>query len=147
MKRFYADGLHFSCAQCSHCCRDFPGVVLLSKRDMARLCEWANLTEEQFIQVYCRWVKDEKGKEWLSLREKQNYDCILWENGGCTAYTARPVQCSTYPFWTSVLKSKKAWKERAKECPGIDKGTLHSAEEIEEALLRYELREAITRES
>ena len=33
----------------------------------------------------------------LCLKEKPNFDCILWKDG-CEAYEGRPVQCRTYPF-------------------------------------------------
>ena len=142
---FYKDGLCFSCTQCSHCCKDEPGVVLLSKDDLKLLADWANLTPEQFELVYCRWVEFEDGNEYLSLREKSNYDCIFWENGGCLAYSARPVQCRTYPFWTHVLKDEETWNKRGKECPGINRGAHHTKEEIEEQLNQYKKRNAIHR--
>ena len=131
---FYKDGLKFSCKQCSYCCCGFAGVVRLSKEDLDRLVEWSGLTEEQFLQVYCRHVEDYDGSTFLSLRDLSNNSCILWEKGGCSAYQARPLQCRTYPFWKSVLKSEDTWKEEAKTCPGINTGLLHSREEIDAEL-------------
>jgi hypothetical protein len=29
-----------------------------------------------------------------------------------------------YPFWPELVESRAAWKEEAKECPGIGKGEL-----------------------
>ena len=143
-KKFYKDGLKFSCRQCSFCCTGFPGVVLLSEEDLKRLSDWAGLTTEQFTLAFCRWIKDDDGKEYLSLREKQNYECIFWKNG-CEAYEARPNQCRTYPFWTNVLESKEAWEAECKDCPGMNQGELHSAEEIESELLKYMSRVPVTK--
>ena len=28
-------------------------------------------------------------------------------------YDVRPVQCSTYPFWPSLLKNKQSWEEES----------------------------------
>ena len=141
MRRFYDEGLHFSCTNCSACCRFEPGMVRLSREDLHRLAEWAEVTEEQFILMYCRWLDTEDGKV-LSLREKSNYDCIFWKDG-CTAYAARPVQCRTYPFWTGLLESREAWNKEKCRCPGLDSGTLHVREEIEEQLSQYENRKPI----
>ncbi len=71
----------------------------------------------------------------LSLREQDNYDCILWGENGCTAYEARPLQCRSYPFWDPHLDSEGSWNALASECPGVNQGTLHSEEEIQEWLL------------
>ena len=66
----------------------------------------------------------------MSLREKSNYDCIFWDNH-CTVYHARPLQCSTFPFWDSVICSKEAWENTGKDCPGINTGKLHEKESID----------------
>lgn len=136
-KKFYEDGLHFQCQQCSHCCRSEPGYVYLSKSDLTKLLVWAKLNKEEFIEKYCRFVPYYDGSEVLCLLEKPGYDCIFWENGGCTAYEARPLQCSTYPFWSFLLESKEMWDAEADACPGINQGILHGKEEIEHCLRVY----------
>ncbi len=70
----------------------------------------------------------------LSLKEKDNYDCIFWEEGGCSVYKARPVQCSTYPFWSNNLGSKDDWNHLARLCPGANRGRLYSMREIKDRL-------------
>ena len=143
-KKFYDGGLKFSCRQCSFCCRGFPGVVLMDETDLERLAKWADVTREQFIQMYCRWVESDDGFEYLSLREKRNMECIFWNNG-CESYEARPVQCRTYPFWTKVLESRETWDEEGKRCPGINSGENHPREEIETELSKYQARNPIKR--
>ncbi len=143
--KFWSKGLYFSCTQCSACCRFDPGFVFLSEEDLACLVEWSGLKKEEFIQVYCRWVVLADNFEYLCLKEKSNYDCILWKEG-CTAYKARPLQCSAFPFWDSVLKDKASWEFSAKGCPGIAKGKLHSADEIEKVLKEQEKHPYIRRE-
>lgn len=132
---FYADGLHFSCQRCSGCCRHDPGVVRLSEQDLARLLAWSGLDRDGFISKYCRWVDRGDGTENLCLLEKKNYDCILWDQG-CTAYESRPFQCSSYPFWPSLLRDEDWWAANAADCPGVNKGTLHERKEIESFLER-----------
>ena len=127
---FYKDGLHFECQRCSFCCGHSPGFVYLSYEDLDRLCDFFKLSRTDFISKYCRWVNYYEGKTVLALLEKKNWDCILWENG-CSAYEARPVQCRTYPFWAWMVKDKEMWDECAKDCPGMNKGKLWTAQEID----------------
>lgn len=143
--RFYEAGLKFECRRCSDCCRISPGYVYLSKKDLTSLRDWFKIGEDEFIGKYCRWVQYYGTREALCLREKGNYDCVLWENG-CTAYGARPVQCSTYPFWPWILKSRETWDAEAKDCKGMNSGALHSVQEIEERRLLYANNAPVTRE-
>ena len=142
---YSSQGLRFSCTQCSHCCRHEPGFVYLSQKDLTNLCQCFNLEEQQFVEKYCRWVPYYDGTEVLCLQEKVNNDCIFWDSG-CTAYEARPVQCSTYPFWTFVLKSPETWIQEGRECPGINCGELRSYSEIENCKRRYEENEPVRKQ-
>jgi uncharacterized protein len=132
---FYRDGLRFACQRCSGCCRFDPGIVNLSEQDLKRLLAWSGLTRDAFIAQYCRWVPKSDGFEYLCLLEKPNYDCILWD-GGCIAYEARPFQCSSYPFWPSLLSDEDWWEANAQDCPGVNVGELHGKDEIKAYLTR-----------
>ncbi len=133
---FYKNGLNFECQRCSFCCGHSPGFVYLSKRDLLALCEFFKMTIKDFVAKYCRWANYYGGTTVLSLQEKKNYDCILWDSG-CTAYQARPVQCSTYPFWEWMLEEKSMWDDCAKDCPGMNCGHHWTFEEIEEKRRKY----------
>jgi len=128
---FYASGLRFSCKRCSSCCRYDAGFVYLSEKDLEKLMRALKMDRNGFVKTYCRWVIDWKGDEVLSLKEKSNNDCILWDEG-CTVYASRPLQCVSFPFWEAVVSSPKAWEMAATGCPGINDGALHSANEIGE---------------
>lgn len=151
---FYKDGLHFDCNGCSKCCRFAGGVVLLSQSDLSRLAQWTQLTCEQFITVYCRYLKADDGKEYLCLKNLHGNsndgiggDCVFWDSSipGCQAYEARPDQCRSYPFWTKVLASKDSWDKEIADCPGINQGPLHTQSEIEEQLALYKGRIPLTK--
>jgi Fe-S-cluster containining protein len=105
--------------------------VFLSQKDLEVLAAALNLGTDAFGAAYCRWVPSGGGVYQLSLREKPNFDCILWQEGGCSVYTARPLQCRTFPFWPSAVASPEAWKSEARRCPGMGQGELHSFGEIE----------------
>jgi len=142
---FYKNGLKFTCKRCSFCCGHSPGFVYLSKIDLERLCAYFNMTPADFAKKYCRWANYYQGTTVLALQEQKNYDCILWKNG-CTAYQARPLQCSTYPFWTWMLQDKETWNEIAQECPGMNSGRLWSKEIIEKTKEEYDKNIPITKE-
>lgn len=130
---FYKDGLKFECQRCSACCRYEHGYVFLSETDIKNLLKILKIKKKKFISDYCTKV-DVGGVFRLSLKEKSNYDCIFWENGGCRVYEGRPLQCRSFPFWASNMRSEEEWDSLAGSCPGINKGKLHSREEIEEWL-------------
>jgi len=127
---FYENGLRFECTRCSKCCRHTPGYVFLSEADIGPLLTALGVTRHVFLNKYCRRVQFGFAHR-LSLREKPNVDCILWEFSGCSVYEARPLQCRSFPFWSSCLSSAKEWEFHARQCPGIGKGRLHSRDEIE----------------
>ncbi|HET7838323.1 MAG TPA: YkgJ family cysteine cluster protein [Rectinemataceae bacterium] len=130
---FYVDGLRFGCTRCSACCGGEPGYVFLSKDDLRRLLDRFKLDFGEFFREYCRLVDTGLGMA-ISLAEKPNYDCTFLGEGGCSVYDARPVQCSTYPFWAGVLESPQTWQSEASYCPGIGKGELVGRDLIERRL-------------
>ena len=129
-KPFYKNGLRFQCTRCSKCCRHEPGYVFLSTEDVANLLEATSMKKKEFIKTYCR-VVEINGFRRLSLREMDNYDCIFWEDDGCRIYKKRPLQCRSYPFWSHYLESLQTWNDMSKECPGVNRGEIHSQEEIQ----------------
>lgn len=142
---FYKNGLNFACARCSFCCGHSPGFVYLSKRDLDALCSYFKMSISEFVLKYCRWADYYYGTQVLALKEQKNYDCILWNNG-CTAYEGRPIQCSTWPFWSWMIEDRKTWDECAQECPGMNKGRLWTFEEIETNRKQYENNKPLYRE-
>jgi uncharacterized protein len=127
---FYESGLRFECTRCSKCCRHTPGYVFLSAADLDLLAKASALANDQFLDRYCRTVDLGLARR-VSLREKANMDCILWENGGCSRYKARPLQCRSFPFWSACVASEEEWLIHATNCPGMGTGKVHSKKEIE----------------
>lgn len=132
-KPFYADGLRFACSRCSLCCRFESGYVFLSGADIRRLAVHLQISDNDVIEQYCRIV-DIGGIKRVSLAEQANYDCIFWQNGECSVYAARPLQCRNFPFWTTQLDSQESWDEAKSHCPGIGVGQKTSRKEIDDML-------------
>lgn len=124
-KRWYREGLSFSCTRCGDCCTGAPGYVWVEREEIEALAGFLGLSIDKFGERYLRKVSGR-----YCLVEKPGGDCVFFD-GGCTVYPARPTQCRTFPFWRSHLKSQRAWDEVAGECPGIGQGKLYRVEEIE----------------
>ncbi len=133
-KPFWNQGLRFGCTRCSACCTGEPGYVFLSADDLSRLLSGLGLDFPTFYSRYCRFV-DMGEYHALSLKERSDHSCIFWGEAGCEVYETRPIQCSTYPFWSSILESPSSWTEESKSCPGMNSGRTWEREEIEEALV------------
>jgi len=127
---FYGSGLQFECTRCSECCRHTPGYVFLSEKDLETLTRATGMERQDFLRACCRQVSFGVARR-VSLKEKANLDCIFWENGGCSVYEARPLQCRSFPFWSACVSSAEEWELHARQCPGMGKGALHSKSEIE----------------
>ena len=127
-KPWYSKGLRFECTQCGNCCRNHGEYtfVYLSDYDVGAIAGHLELPEEEFLERYCKEVDG-----WVTLRMDAPACPFLLEASRCQIYPVRPKQCATWPFWEENLV-KKTWDGPVKECcPGIDKGTLYPASEVE----------------
>ena len=129
-RKWYADGLHFSCQQCGQCCTGEPGYVWVSRDELSLIAKSLKVSEADLRTAHIRRV----GLR-LSLKEMSNGDCIFLQDGkdgpGCKIYSVRPLQCRTWPFWNLNLASQNSWNQAGVKCPGINKGESHSLERIE----------------
>ena len=124
---WYRDGLSFECTQCGDCCRGAPGFVWVDAEEIARIAAHRGESVDQFSRRYVRRVGNR-----YSLIEKPGGDCVFWaEQGGCTVYPARPVQCRTWPFWAENIESPADWEHVRRVCPGSGRGQWFSLEQIQ----------------
>lgn len=115
-KVWYKEGLRFKCTECGQCCTGAPGYVWLTEKDIESIVKHLNISKEDFIRKYTRSVS---GKLSL-LEDPKSYDCIFLQNQKCSIYKNRPMQCRKFPFWKSILESKRAWNQAAKSCEGVN---------------------------
>lgn len=127
---WYQDGLRFTCTQCGNCCTGAPGFTWVSEDEIDRLSLRLGLDRAAFERRYIREVWRD-GVRRPTLVEQRGGDCVFWVKGeGCSVYADRPRQCRTWPFWRSLVASPTDWSESARECPGMNRGYLHLAEDI-----------------
>ncbi|MEC7840381.1 MAG: YkgJ family cysteine cluster protein [Chlamydiota bacterium] len=113
---WYQEGLRFKCTGCGQCCTGGPGAVWISQEEIELMAKHLNLAESEFIKTYTRLID---GKRSL-IEDPVSYDCVFLKDNKCSLYSVRPKQCRTFPWWQQNLTSKKAWKEAAQWCEGIN---------------------------
>jgi hypothetical protein len=97
----------------------------VNREEAARLARFLGIPAAEFRRRYLRRA----GRRY-SLTERSNGDCVLY-NRGCAVYPARPIQCRSFPFWPENLRSLADWERAGRECPGVERGRLYSADEIQ----------------
>jgi len=127
-------GLSFTCTQCGNCCTGEGGYVRFTQAEATTLAARLRVSHEQFIARYTH--ETQAGR---SLKEKTSasgLDCIFLDRDTfpgraiCGVYEDRPMQCRTWPFWKSNLSAAWSWARAARSCPGMNKGTRYSLQQI-----------------
>jgi Fe-S-cluster containining protein len=87
------------------------------------------ITAAAFTQNYC----DQEAGIW-KLKNGPTDDCVFLKDKRCSVYLGRPTQCRTWPFWPEVMNAKTWGGEVAKFCPGVGKGKVWTAAEVEKQI-------------
>lgn len=134
-EKFYKDGLRFECQGSGQCCTSHGeyGFVYLTPEDRKRFAKFFKIRTAEFTKKYC----DRTNGVWHLKEDPKRPDCMYLSDKRCSVYEARPTQCRTWPFWNEVMNAKTWAKDVASFCPGVGKGKLWSAKEIE-AVLKIE---------
>jgi Fe-S-cluster containining protein len=127
---WYRDGLQFSCTGCGDCCTGAPGYVWVTPEEIAAIAARLAISVEEMERLYVRKVG---GRKTLVDVAERNWDCVFLDatTRKCTIYEDRPVQCRTWPFWDTNIKSPAMWKHTCEICPGSGQGALVPLAEIE----------------
>ncbi len=135
--------LPFDCTGCGNCCKT-SGNVYMSPEEVSAAASFKNMTTCEFIENYADYKLETASDisnsaisagggdvPWILLQNQKPTDgserppaCVFLdrETNMCGIYSVRPIQCSTYPFWTNILESEQKWNEevRAKESEDDD---------------------------
>ena len=122
--------IKFEClADCSNCCKLSDGFVFLDENEAEKIADYLKTDEANFLNFFTRIIDDH-----LALVDGDEDNCVFLEDGKCMVYEVRPLQCRTYPFWPSNMKTKDRWALTKEDCPGIGKGRNYSQQDISDIL-------------
>lgn len=121
---FFDDGLCFECTQCGACCVGDAGTIYVSAEETTAVAAHLEISRNRFINDYLYPYKDS-----YSIREDADSRCLFFDQG-CRIYSVRPLQCRTFPFWFSNLRSENRWYRIAAQCPGVGQGRRYSRHDI-----------------
>lgn len=68
---------------------------------------------KKYVRAELTPTDGDQSQSWMCLKRKEGACIFLDQGGQCSIYDVRPVQCSTYPFWPSLLRNKEAWENEA----------------------------------
>ncbi|MBC7467650.1 MAG: YkgJ family cysteine cluster protein [Bdellovibrio sp.] len=132
-EKFYNEGLRFECQGSGKCCTSHGeyGFVYLTPEDRTRFAKFFKIRTSEFTKKYC----DRTNGVWHLKEDPKRPDCMFLVGGNrCSTYEGRPTQCRTWPFWNEVMNPKAWAKDVASFCPGVGKGKLWTAKEIDAIL-------------
>ena len=129
-RKFYEKGIRFECQGTGRCCvsRGEYGFVYLTLNDRRRMAKELGLKTAAFTRSHCA-----KTDGWFHLKNPDK-PCPFLTGKSCTVYEGRPAQCRTWPFWPENMTAKAWEREVVSFCPGVGKGRLYTADEIEAEL-------------
>ena len=137
--------LPFDCTGCGNCCKT-TGNVYMSPEEVSSAASYKNMTVNEFIDLYADYRLENTATTststtatnaiaagggdvpWILLQnqEPKNSDgpaaCVFLdrETNQCGIYSARPIQCSTYPFWSNILESEEKWNDEVRAKDSVD---------------------------
>jgi Fe-S-cluster containining protein len=117
---FEQQALRFECTGCGRCCvagDDY--YVFMSDAEAEAIREHLQLSRSWFRRRYLGRL--EAGDR-VAASGPDGRCVFLDDEGRCRVYPVRPLQCSSYPFWPEVVRSRTAWQREARRCEGINRG-------------------------
>lgn len=126
-KRLYKEGIRFSCQGDGRCCLNHGRhtYVYVSFNDRRRLAARLGMTTLAFTREYTR------ASDGLVHLKDPDRECPFLRNNRCAVHDARPWQCRTWPFWPENMHPKVWERDVVSFCPGVGKGRLYTAGEID----------------
>ena len=81
------------CQRCAACCK-WPGDVFIEDSDVIAISGHLGVPEDEFIGEFTRLRANRQG---LSIREKNNGECVFLDGIDCRIQAVKPFQCKGFP--------------------------------------------------
>ncbi len=110
----------FDCQMCGHCCEGTGGIIV-SPKDLERICAHLSLTPDEFCNKYGVM---RNGK--LNVRIGEDNFCIFFEEGkGCSVHEGKPDICRAWPYFRGNMIDDQSLHLAKDFCPGIKHDVMH----------------------
>lgn len=115
----------WTCTACGRCCRG-PGAVYFTENDLSKIRQYLNLdnptksNQQKWNNLLKRLVQKKQNN--FFVHQTEDACMFLSEDNKCTIYEVRPLQCRTFPFWTSNFEDKESYKALRALSPGVRNG-------------------------
>jgi Fe-S-cluster containining protein len=94
----------------------------MTPREVENAASFLKVSTNTFVQTYASRTLHEQDEgdferqtPWVRLVDTNDGACIfLNSQNQCGIYEARPVQCSTYPYWPDIIESEKTWNAQVR---------------------------------
>ncbi len=106
---------------CGHCCEGKGGIVV-SPKDLERICAHLSLSAEEFIEKY--GVMN-NGK--LKIGNGDDGYCVFFVFGkGCAVHEGKPDICRAWPYFRGNMIDSESLFLAKDFCPGIRPNASHA---------------------
>ena len=138
---YHREGVAFDCTGCGRCCQ-MDGDVWLAPEEESAIRSHLGMADdaEVFNDLFIRQAVGPPEDRWVALKHRNSSapshfsdaaassppplddladansagGCVFLDAfGKCSIYEVRPVQCSTYPFWPSLVDRREDWEDEA----------------------------------
>lgn len=87
------EGMRYVCQRCGNCCR-WPGEVPITEEETARIADFLGLDLYDFV---ARFTEVRRNRTGLTIREKENDECVFLDGIECKIQPVKPVHCAGFP--------------------------------------------------
>lgn len=108
-------GFSWGCTGCGGCCSG-PGAVYFTADDLEAIRLHLGSEASEWSRMRKRLVQ--KREQGLFVHQTDRACILLDGNNRCSVYPVRPLQCRTYPFWSSCFEDGDSFDAFQKACPG-----------------------------
>ncbi|MBW7857467.1 MAG: YkgJ family cysteine cluster protein [Leptonema sp. (in: Bacteria)] len=115
----------WTCTACGQCCRG-PGAVYFTENDLVNIRQYLNLdkpsktNQEKWNRILKKLVQKKQNN--FFVHQTDDACMFLGKDNKCTIYEVRPLQCRTFPFWTSNFEGKESYQALKALSPGVRNG-------------------------
>lgn len=103
----------FTCEKCGECCK-VDGYVYLKKGEAEKIAQYIAIPVDEFKRKFTDW-RMLQGR----VLKQVGTECVFLVDRRCVVYPARPVQCSSFPYWKHVINDSDEWEHLKTFCPGV----------------------------